>query len=159
MNVCRVGSCAGEYTLTGVWVSETQTWALSPGVWLTNPCEYGMIGFSGTIDVVAGLRRFSGRVVGGCDDDVPFSSTFTLIESTGTAPFSCASSGTLTVGTPTVSYSLVRTILSKACTVCYPTVSLWSSGADLAPMLVPNAADPSVCGGTVRTASGSPRVL
>jgi hypothetical protein len=60
--VCRVGSCAGEYTLTGVWVSETQRWTLSPGAWLTNPCGYGMLGFSGTIDVVAGLRRFSGSL-------------------------------------------------------------------------------------------------
>ena len=72
--VCRVGSCAGEYTLTGVWMSETQTWTLTPGAWLTNPCNYFMIGFSGTIDVVAGLRRFSGSVTfSGC-------TTFSLME-------------------------------------------------------------------------------
>ncbi len=88
MNVCRVGSCAGEYSLTGVWVSETQRWTLSPAAWLTNPCGYVMVGFSGTIDVVAGLRRFSGRVVGGSGE----CSTFTVMESTGTAPSSCTSS-------------------------------------------------------------------
>ena len=72
--MCRVGSCAGEYTLTGVWMSETQTWTLTPGAWLTNPCNYFMIGFSGTIDVVAGLRRFSGSVTfSGC-------TTFSLME-------------------------------------------------------------------------------
>ncbi len=121
-----MGSCAGEYSLTGVWVSETQRWTLSPRVWLTNPCNYAMLGFSGTIDVVAGLRRFSGRVVGGFG---VLCSTFTLMESTGTAPSSCASSGTLILGVPTVPYSLARSILSG--TVWYLTVPLWSSGADL----------------------------
>jgi hypothetical protein len=127
MNVCRVCSCAGEYSLTGVWVSETQTWALSPGVWLTNPCGYGMVGFNGTIDVVAGLRRFSGRVreFGAFS----FCSNFTLMESTGTAPSSCTSSRTLILGIPTVPNSLARTILSG--TAWYPAVPLWSSGADI----------------------------
>jgi hypothetical protein len=73
--LCRVGSCAGEYTLTGVWVSETQTLALSPGAWLYNPCGYDMVGFSGTIDVVAGLRRFSGSVTGD-----PGCTTFSFME-------------------------------------------------------------------------------
>ncbi len=34
-------------------------------MWLTNPCGYSMVGFSGTIDVVGGLRRFSGSLTGG----------------------------------------------------------------------------------------------
>ncbi len=81
---CRVRSCAGEYTLTGVWVNETQTWALSPGTWLTNPCSYYMVGFSGTIDVVAGLRRFSGSVL----DKSGYCTTFVLMELIPTgAPF------------------------------------------------------------------------
>jgi hypothetical protein len=90
---CRVRSCASEYTLTGVWVSETQTWTLSPGAWLTNPCDYDMAGFSGTVDVVAGLRRFSGSVT-----EAPGCTTFSLMELIPTgapvlSPF-CTSSGT-----------------------------------------------------------------
>ncbi len=90
---CRVRSCAGEYTLTGGWMNETQTWTLSPGTWLTNPCSYDMGGFSGTIDVVAGLRRFSGSLTG-----APGCTTFDLMELIRTgalflSPF-CISSGT-----------------------------------------------------------------
>jgi hypothetical protein len=146
MNVCRAGSCAGEYTLTGVWVSETQTWALSPRVWLTNPCNYTMLGFSGTIDVVAGLRRFSGRVVGGFG---VLCSTFSLMESTGTSPSSCASSETLILGIPTVSNSLARTILSGTYHTLWYCMVTHSAPCDRlaptsAPTLVPNAADPNV---------------
>jgi hypothetical protein len=80
---CRMGSCAGEYTLTGVWMSETQTWTLSPGAWLTKACfNFGMRGFNGTIDVVAGLRRFSGSMRGsGC-------TTFGLMEMVPTGALS-----------------------------------------------------------------------
>jgi hypothetical protein len=90
---CRVRSCAGEYTLTGVWMNKTQTWALSPGTWLTNPCNYVMVGFSGTIDVVAGLLRFSGSLAG-----APGCTTFVLMALIPTgapvlSPF-CTSSGT-----------------------------------------------------------------
>jgi hypothetical protein len=78
-----MGSCAGEYTLTGVWMNETQTWTLSPGAWLTNPCNYGMLGFSGTIDVVAGLRRFLGSFPGGSG-----CTTFGVMEMVPTGPLS-----------------------------------------------------------------------
>jgi hypothetical protein len=138
--VCRVCSCAGEYTLTGVWMNETQRWALTPGVWLTNPCNYTILGFSGTIDVVAGLRRFSGRVVGGFG---ALCSTFSLMESTGTAPSSCASSGTLIVGVPTV--PMARTVLSGTYhTLWYCMVPCGQLAATSAPRLAPDAALRSV---------------
>jgi hypothetical protein len=57
-------SCAGEFTLTGVWTSATQMWALSPGVWVTNPCGYVMVGYWGKIEAHKGLWRFSGSVTG-----------------------------------------------------------------------------------------------
>jgi hypothetical protein len=173
--VCRVGSCAGEYTLSGVWVSETQTWALSPGVWLTNPCGYSMGWFRGTIDVVAGLRRFAGRIDGPAG--ATRCSTFTLMESTGTAPCSCTSSGTLILGilgVPTVPNSLARTILSARyhtlwnCTVPHsapvvvwrrPPLRLWCQMPPTRMFTTDYAGPPNQLWALCGRPSGTPRVL